>query len=410
MLAQIHSRFIVTTTLSLLYFLLMAGTFNSLGAVLPLMVKDLHMDWGEAGFGFSLLGLACGLGSLLPAVVIRTVGVSATIAAGTLLLAGGFACQAMTQGVRAYHIGTVFMGLGFCFGGTVAGVHVISRLYQRPSTPIGIYFTLGSLGSVCGPMLFFLINQSGSSWRVFWMICCCAALVIGGAAAFSTHGCHFRQDDDTENAATSTTGGWSTRAALATPQFWIIIAAYTTCLLINTTVHTFAVQHFREQGLTLGRAATLISMGALVGAVASTLAGLCGEKVDARKLTLLSLGSLGLAATCLLFPPTALALSGFVICMGLGMGSSYVSTAMLLLTYFGRRANLELYSLMCMISTLAALGPGIGGMVRDRTGNFTLVFLSLVIIGTVLFLTVLLMRRPMPRNTADADIFMPEAG
>ncbi|MDT8872891.1 hypothetical protein RAA17_21815 [Komagataeibacter rhaeticus] len=149
---------------------------------------------------------------------------------------------------------------------------------------------------------FFLINQSGSSWRVFWMICCCAALVIGGAAAFSTHGCHFRQDDDTENAATSTTGGWSTRAALATPQFWIIIAAYTTCLLINTTVHTFAVQHFREQGLTLGRAATLISMGALVGAVASTLAGLCGEKVDARKLTLLSLGSLGLAATCLLFP------------------------------------------------------------------------------------------------------------
>ena len=408
MFAQLHSRFIVTSTLCLLYFLLMAGTFNSLGAVLPLMVRDLHLDWGQAGFGFSLLGLACGLGSLLPTVVIRTVGVSSTVGAGGILLAAGFTCLAMSQGVHTYHSGTVLLGLGFCFGGTVPGVYAISRLYDRPSTSIGIYFTVGGLGSVCGPLLFFLINQNGNNWRVFWIVCACAALVIGGAATLSTHGRRFGSDSGDASDPTPQEGGWTTRAAIATPQFWIIIAAYTSCLLINTTVHSFAVQHFREHGLTLGRAATLISTGALVGAVASTLAGLSGEKVDARKLTLLSLGSLTIAAMSLLFPATALTLSTFVIFIGLGMGSSYVSTAMLLLTYFGRRANLELYSLMCMISTLAAIGPGIGGMIRDRTGNFHLVFLALTLIGFVLFVAVLLMRRPLPKSPAGADMFVPE--
>ncbi|MGI4879190.1 MAG: hypothetical protein ACRYG4_17080, partial [Janthinobacterium lividum] len=69
-----HARFIVLAALSLLYFVLMATTFNSLGQVLPFMVADLGMNWAEAGFGFTLLGIACGAASLGPAILSRRAG------------------------------------------------------------------------------------------------------------------------------------------------------------------------------------------------------------------------------------------------------------------------------------------------------------------------------------------------
>ena len=89
-----------------------------------------------------------------------------------------------------------------------------------------------------------------------------------------------------------------------------------------------------------------------------------------------------------------LALTTFAVSMGVGLGFSYVGTAMLLQDYFGRLASLELYSVMTVVSTSAAIGPGIGGIVRDRTHSFAGVFVGLAAIDLVLLALVLLMRRP----------------
>ena len=62
-------------SLSALFFLITAGTFTSLGVVLPDMVKALGWNWSSAGLGFTLLGLATGLASFAPAVVVRRLGV-----------------------------------------------------------------------------------------------------------------------------------------------------------------------------------------------------------------------------------------------------------------------------------------------------------------------------------------------
>ncbi len=90
----------------------------------------------------------------------------------------------------------------------------------------------------------------------------------------------------------------------------------------------------------------------------------------------------------------SIALGAFAVSMGVGLGFSYVSTAVLMQDYFGRRASLELYSVMTWISTSAAIGPGIGGIVRDRTGSFSGVFMAIAGIDLLLLLAVLVMRRP----------------
>jgi MFS family permease len=336
---QGRTRIVVLAALSLLYFLLMASTFNSLGQVLPSMVPDLGMDWAQAGFGFTLLGIACGVASLLPAMTIRRIGVSLTLGIGAVLLAAGFVALAETQSVLLYHVGATLLGLGFCFCGTVPSVHVISGMFARRSTALGIYFTCGSLGAVFGPVFFYVVSELAHGWRSYWLICAAASLAVGGLAMLVTRGGGLIRKDVADATAALDLSQWSLRHALATPQFWLIVGAYTGCLLVNTTVHSFAFQHLMEHGQTKGSATALISIAALVGAVAAAAAGVIGEKVDARRLTMLSLGALAVTSASLSVGSGSVALGLFALSMGVGLGFSYVSTAMLMQDYFGHRRH-----------------------------------------------------------------------
>lgn len=403
-------RIVVLGALSLLYFLLLASTFNSLGQVLPSMVPDLGMDWAQAGFGFTLLGIACGVASLLPAMTIRRIGVSLTLGIGTLLLGAGFVALAATHSVLVYHVGATLLGLGFCFCGTVPSVHVISGMFERRSTALGVYFTCGSLGAVFGPVFFYVVSELAHGWRSYWLICGAASLAVGGLAMLVTRGGGLVLKEELVAGDAPDPTQWTLRDALATPQFWLIVGAYTGCLLVNTTVHSFAFQHLMEHGQTMGSATALISVAALIGAIAASAAGLIGEKVDGRRLSMLSLGALAITSASLSVGTGGLALGLFAASMGVGLGFSYVSTAILMQDYFGRRASLELYSAMTWISTSAAIGPAIGGLVRDRTGSFSSVFLAIAAIDIALFVGLLLMRRPKPRATAfDATAALAES-
>jgi len=396
-----RARFVVLAAMSLLYFLLSAGTFNALGVVLPMMVKDMGMNWTEAGFGFTLLGIACGITSLAPAMLIRQIGVSLTLIVGGLLLAAGFGSLAIAHGVLPYHVGTTLMGIGYCFCGTVAGVHVISAMFERRSAALGIYFTSGGLGSVAGPLFFVAIQRILTDWRIFWVICAAAALVVGLFAAIVTRGSHPRHAPKDRPAPAEATG-WPAREALRMPQYWVIVGSYTACLLVNTTVHSFVVQHMSERGITQASAAFIVSAGAAVGALASAAAGVIGERIHARWLMLCSLAALTIASGSLVIPQGWLSLGLFALAIGVGLGFSYVAAAMLLHDYFGKRPNLELYSTMCMVSTSAAVGPGLGGYVRDHTGSFVSVFVTLALIGLALVIAVLVMRRPL-RDADEAE-------
>jgi MFS family permease len=401
-------RLFVLAALSLLYFLLMASTFNSLGQVLPSMVPDLGMDWAQAGFGFTLLGIACGVASLLPAMTVRRIGVSLTLGIGALLLFAGFVALAETRSVLVYHVGATLLGLGFCFCGTVPSVHVISTMFERRSTALGVYFTSGSLGAVFGPVFFYVVSELAHGWRSYWVICGVASLVVGGLAMLATRGGGRALKEEAAIDAAPDFSQWTVRAALATPQFWMIVAAYTGCLLVNTTVHSFAFQHLMEHGQTKASATVLISIAALVGAIAAAAAGLIGEKVDGRRLSMLSLGALAITSATLGIGEGSIALGAFAVSMGVGLGFSYVSTAVLMRDYFGGRASLELYSVMTWVSTSAAIGPGIGGIVRDRTGSFSSVFMAIAAIDIVLLLGMAAMRRPVARGAFEAEAALTE--
>lgn len=403
------TQIIILLAMSLLYFLLMAGTFNSLGIVLPAMVEEFGMNWAQGGFGFTLLGTACGIVSLAPALLIRRIGVSMTLLAGTALLLAGFLCMYASQGVASYYLGSTLLGLGFCFCGTVPAVHVLSTTFRKRSTALGIYFTVGSLGAVAGPLFYWVAQLSDLSWRQYWFAFAVGSLALGGFGALMTRGVpkDSGEGDPASPAHALANGDWTIRPALATVQFWVIVLAYTACLAVNTTTHSFAYQHLLEKGLSAADATQLISLSALISAVGAAMAGVMGEKMSPRSLTILSLGCLAISAATLAVGQGGVVLTVWVVTLGVGLGFSYVGTAMLMQEYFGQRASLELYSIMTAISTSAALGPALGGGLRDATGSFAGIFYILAIIAGTLLLGVLLLRKPSRRHVAHVENLVP---
>jgi len=67
---------------------------------------------------------------------------------------------------------------------------------------------------------------------------------------------------------------------------------------------------------------------------------------------------------------------------------------LLLLNYYGRTHNLEIFSLTCLIGAVSALGPVIGGFIRDGVGGFTLAFQMCAVVIGLIFVAALFMRPP----------------
>src|SRR4051812_31241303 len=170
--------------MSALYFIITAATFGSLGMVLPAMVGELGWNWTSAGFGFTLLGFFCGITSAVPAALIRRFGVRAALLAGCLVMGLAFLCIAGTGGLLGYFVGASLAGLGFTLLDSVPATYLLSRLFARPSFAIGLFFTVGGLGGVAGPLLYSAVIKTTGDWRSYWLVVGALIVVIGVAAAF----------------------------------------------------------------------------------------------------------------------------------------------------------------------------------------------------------------------------------
>lgn len=414
MTARFAHPWVTFTALSLLFFLVSAATFSSLGVVLPAMVSEMHWSWTEAGFGYTLLGLACGLSSVAAAMCVRRWGVRYTLAAGAALLIGGFGALALTHSVWGYFLGTILLGVAFSLSSTVPGTHVLTALFKRQSTVIGAYFTIGALGSVAGPLLYVLIAP-GHGWRAYWWVWVITSVAFGifGIASIPDHLNRSTPDvahPEPVGPAELVSGlkDWTVRTALATSQFYIIVGAYTMYLLINTTAHGFAVQHLVENGIPADAAAGMLSLEALVGAGISVVGGVAGERVSSKTLLIVSLVALIVGMTGLALAHGYILMLVYAVGVGIGFGLSFVASTMLLLQYFGRRPYLELYSVMCLLSTAAALGPAVGGWMHDTLGSFADVFHLCSLAAFLMLIATIFMRPPaIAGRTADAPIGNP---
>jgi len=378
---------------SALFFIITAATFTSLGVVLPDMVQDLKWSWTEAGTGFGLLAIFCGITSTVPAVLIRRFGVRACLLVGAAAMAAAFACFAQAQGVLLYFLGASLAGLGFTLLATVPGTYLLSRLFARPSFAFGLYFTIGGLGGVAGPLLYFAVMGVTGHWRAYWLVAGALVVLVAVITALLVDS----QTDVSGSAEADpeiSTQRWDMRTALQTPQFWILAAAYIAFLFVGITANSVSVAHLTQYGVAAVTAGSMMSLEALLNAGARLAGGILTRYLSARLLLAIGLGSLivGLLALCVAkdMPMMLVYATG----IGIGYGLTFFASTILLLEYFGRRPYLELFAAVNLISTVGAVAPALAGFTRDQTGGFVPFFLALTVLTGLVTLAVLLMRPP----------------
>ena len=383
--------------MSALYFIITAATFASLGLALPAMVAELGWSWTGAGFGFTLLGFLCGITSAVPAALIRRFGVRACLLAGCVVMALAFLCLARTDGLLLYFVGASLAGLGFTLLDSVPGTYLVSRLFPRPSFAIGLFFTIGGLGGVAGPLLYSQVSGITGDWRSYWLVVGVLIVLIGIAAAFfvdaKTDVGHAAEGDPEIS-----TERWSFREALQTRQFWIIAAAFAAFQFCGITASAVSVAHLTQHGVAAVIAGSMMSVEALVNSSARFAGGILTRFVGAKTLLCISLACLVVGLLALGAARDLPMMLVYAAGIGIGYGLTLFAATILLLDYFGRGPYLELYSTVNLISTAGAVAPTFAGLTRDHSGSFTPFFAGLAVMVALVILAVMTMRAPHARR------------
>jgi MFS family permease len=147
-------------------------------------------------------------------------------------------------------------------------------------------------------------------------------------------------------------------------------------------------------------AAGMLSLQALVNAGARAAGGLLSERVEPKHIVIFALAAVAVGLGALTLADDVPLMLTYAVGVGLGYGLSSLAATVLLLNYFGRARNLELFSLMCLVSTLAAVGPWLGGFARDRLGGFDAAFWLFAALALVVLVAVSAMRPPKAPNPA----------
>ena len=380
--------------MSALFFILTATTYASLGLALPAMVAELHWSWTEAGTGFGLLGLFNGITSAIPATMVRRFGVRVTLLAGSAVMALAFLCLARTDGLVMYFAGASLAGLGFTLLDSVPGTYLLSRLFARPSFPIGLFFTVGGLGGVAGPQLYLLVTGGhAAGWRDYWMLAGALVVATGIVSALlvdaqTNVGAEAEEDPDIS------TESWTLRDALQTRQFWIIAAAYAAFLFCGITANSVSVAHLTQQGVGAAIAISMLSVEGLLNSAARLAGGILTRFVNARILLVVALFFLVMGLLALGTARDVPMMLVYAAGIGIGYGLTFFAATILLLDYFGRGPYLELFSTVNLIATTGAVAPTLAGLTRDQTGGFTPFFMALSVAVTLVMLAVAFMRPP----------------
>ncbi|MFN3959324.1 MAG: CynX/NimT family MFS transporter [Parvularculaceae bacterium] len=381
--------------LSLLFFLITATTFASLGVLLPAMIAEFHWSWTTAGLGFTALALATGVFSPLAARALDRFGARALYAAGGAVMALGFLLLASATGALAYLAAASFIGAGFALLANVAGTYLVGRAATatRRNLLIGLYLAAGGAGGVLGP---FMANAGAGDWRGYWMASAVAVAFCAAAVAFLAGDARGGADEAKEHDSASAPT-WRTRDAMTTSAFLIIALALTVAYFCGVTVSTWSVSHLQKQGLGPDFAVGMLSLYALANALSRAAGGVLVKRIGAKTLLITALLGNVIGMACLAFAATPPAAVSFALFDGFAFGMALFATTALIIEYFGLKNSPALLGAVNLAATAAMAGPTIAGWAADRTGGFATVFVVYAGAALIAALAVAAMKPPTPR-------------
>ncbi|MCJ2182307.1 MFS transporter [Novosphingobium sp. 1949] len=398
---------------SLAFFFVTATTFTSLGYVLYIMVDQLHWSKAAAGFSFALLGLACGLASPLPPLLMKKIGTRMTMVVGAAVLASGFLLAALVHSLALFFVATSLMGAGFTLLAPSPAMYLLANWFPRSSARmIGFYFMAGASGGIVGPLIVGAIAGATGDWRLHWMVMAIGAALLGlvclvcirDTAAIKNVadvGAAAGKDPSGKEIPDS---GFTVRQALFSRAFIVLALILTVVQTVVTATHSLLVAHIANLGHGAEPGAIAMSLLAFAGTATKGVTGAVCERVPPRLILITGLLFQAAGMGLLAHAPGVLVAVGASALFGAGWGMAWLSGHILLLRYFGPRLAGDMTAMVTTVSTLAVFGPIAAGRVADVSGTYApaiVVFAVLLLVAAIA--GVLLLQAPRPLVQRDED-------
>jgi len=357
--------------MGLLYLIIMGSSFASLGVVLPHMIAALHMDYTQAGSGFTVLALAAGLLSMLPAQLIRRLGGRGAMAAGIAALISSYVVLALSRGVAGYFAGALLLGAGFALAGAVPALHLLGAWVERRRALIfGAYLACGGLGGAIWPSVVEGAIKVFGDWRGYWWFMAALASLVGAITLAA-----IREQPDADRTADEAEG-WTLREALRTPQFFIVGCGIAATYFVSSTINAFTMTYLHLHGVGLGIGVFTFSVQSAGHAAFPLLMGGLAARVGVRALLVFGLVIQAIGMAVLAYGWSVPALVMFAIGVGGGYGTLMVATTLAIETYYGRAHFARIFGSNQLFCVISVVGPALTGWVADATGRFDTSFLG----------------------------------
>jgi MFS family permease len=169
--------------------------------------------------------------------------------------------------------------------------------------------------------------------------------------------------------------GFSLREALRTRQYWTIFAVNLLALFCLLSVMVHIVPHAQDTGVSVVRAATVLSLIGGVSMAGRFLTGIAIDRIGSKGVMIICLVLLIITLLWLQLADELWMLYLFALVYGIAHGGIFTAISPIVAEFFGISAIGVLFGIVVFGGTVGgAIGPIVAGYIYDVTDGYSLAF------------------------------------
>lgn len=394
---KIHRAWFVLVGCCLFIFLMQGMVLGTFGSFTTYIANDLGV--GQSTLSLTMTCEMLGIALAMPFMggMIRKANLKRLAMLSVLVIAGGLLVISFAPSVAVLCVAWAVIGAGTSVT-LLLPVLAGNWFADKLGLATGILAAIASVASAIFNPLFSALNPA-FGWRLSYRVMAAAVLVVllpvstllqyAPAAGQTAYGADRVSKNDAATPAAGADDGMTFKEALHAPLFYLILLA-SALFSAFSSIFQQVIPHLISKGFVPTMAAAVVSCMSIGSATGKLLIGpfLDSKRRNPAIVVIACFAAFGWAAIALA-PGTALTFAGGVI-GGLGQCCGLVAIPYLSRRYFGGKDMGKISGVSGALCTLVpAVAIVLSGLVFDRTGSYTPVFLFASVCTLVLALAVL---------------------
>lgn len=400
--------------------LVLGITVFGFGVFIEPVRKDLDWTLAALTIGFSIRSFQSGLLAPFVGLLLERIGPRRMSVIGIVVTAAGLLVMAQMHEVWEFYASSVLVAIGQSMAGVTPYSTTIMRWFRRSrGRAMGVFFSGNALGYGMAPIMALLISQAG--WRAALVVAAVAIVALGTPLTLVIRR---RPEDqgllpdgdlaplaaDGAPAPAPDDSGMTVAETLRTPAFYLLMLAMTVGAPTQSAVIVFQVPVLEHAGYSAGVAALLAAGYGLVQAPVRLVVGGVADRMGRRRAY----------AWCFVLQAAGLVVFAsmdssrvWLVPLFYGtyaLGHAFFTTLFLttVADYFGTRRFPSLQGIIQFAGMPVGLAlPIVTGLVFDRTGTYSTIFLVYAALAGLGAVFVFLIRRPTWHELAAARAALP---